>query len=347
MLGTVISLIFSADPRHGTPQIRKFFVFLIVLVIYSTYQRVEQVRTTVLLWGGIAALSAIRSLAQFASIYQKSEEAHANFYEFYVGSRITGFTSHWMTLGGEEMLVLLMLAAFLFFAPPSKWKAAGWAVSVLVVASMTLGFTRSIWLAAFIAGLFLVWFWKRWLVLAAPVLLAGALLVTPVRERLISTFRPHGDTDSNQFRLVVWRTGLNMIEAHPWLGLGPEEINVKKVFDQYVPADIGEPRPSGWYGHLHNIYIQYAAERGIPTMLMMMWLIGKMLYDFVRALRRGVEADRRWVLLGAIAVIIAVLVEGFAEYNLGDSEVLTVFLCSSTFGYVAARPGFGYVAART
>lgn len=122
---------------------------------------------------------------------------------------------------------------------------------------------------------------------------------------------------------------------------------MKKVFDQYVPADIGEPRPSGWYGHLHNIYIQYAAERGIPTMLMMMWLIGKMLYDFIRALRRGVEADRRWVLLGAIAVIIAVLVEGFAEYNLGDSEVLTVFLCSSTFGYVAARPGFGYVAART
>ena len=35
------------------------------------------------------------------------------FYEFYVGSRITGFMSHWMTFGGEEMVVLLLLVSYL------------------------------------------------------------------------------------------------------------------------------------------------------------------------------------------------------------------------------------------
>jgi putative inorganic carbon (HCO3(-)) transporter len=36
-----------------------------------------------------------------------------------------------------------------------------------------------------------------------------------------------------------------------------------------------------------------------------------------------------------IAVILAILAEGFLEYNLGDSEVLTLFLAATAFGYVA------------
>ncbi|MBV8817646.1 MAG: hypothetical protein JO022_04760, partial [Acidobacteriaceae bacterium] len=104
--------------------------------------------------------------------------------------------------------------------------------------------------------------------------------------------------------------------------------------DQWVPPDVPRPLPEGWYGHLHNIYLQYAAERGIPTMLMMMWLIGKVLYDFVRGLR-VVAPGVQFVLYGAIASIIAILAEGFLEYNLGDSEVLTLFLSVIAFGYVA------------
>jgi len=34
-------------------------------------------------------------------------------------------------------------------------------------------------------------------------------------------------------------------------------------------------------------------------------------------------------------VILAILAEGFLEYNLGDSEVLTLFLAVVAFGYVA------------
>jgi hypothetical protein len=43
------------------------------------------------------------------------------------------------------------------------------------------------------------------------------------------------------------------------------------------------------------------------------------------------------MLHGGIAVIIAILAEGFAEYNLGDSEVLTLFLAVVAFGYLAVE----------
>ncbi len=143
---------------------------------------------------------------------------------------------------------------------------------------------------------------------------------------------PRGEVDSNQHRAVLRETGFLMIRAHPWLGLGPEQI--KYQFDQWVPAD-ARPLPVGYYGHLHNIYLQYAAERGVPVLLVLLWLIAKALWDFGRALRRKLAPESRFILHGAIAVIIAILAEGFAEYNLGDSEVLTLFLAVLAFGYLA------------
>jgi O-antigen ligase len=334
MVGTILSLAFSVDPRSGTPQIRKFFVFLVLLVISSTFRKVSEIRAVVLIWAAVESLSAVRSLFQFLQKYQEAQARHEDFYKFYVGDRITGFMSHWMTFGGEEMVVLLMLVAFLFFAKSSRWKTAGIVSAAILFISLVLGFTRSIFLLGVPVGMmYLLWNWKRWTVLAVPaVAVIGVLSIGSLRERVVSVMQPHGERDSNMHREVTFRTGMRMIEAHPLLGLGPEQV--KAQFDKWVPADVSRPLPEGWYGHLHNIYLQYAAERGIPTMLAMMWLIGKVLFDFTRALRRK-AGEARFVLHGAIAVILAILAEGFLEYNLGDSEVLTLFLSVIAMGYVA------------
>ena len=74
-------------------------------------------------------------------------------------------------------------------------------------------------------------------------------------------------------------------------------------------------------------------------MLLMMWLLGMCLYDFWRGLR-GLPAGRsneRFLLQGAIATVIAIMVSGVFEFNLGDSEVLTVFLVTVAMGYLALQ----------
>ena len=172
------------------------------------------------------------------------------------------------------------------------------------------------------------------LLVPAAILLVFVVSPPVIRERFTSIVRPQ-KVDSNQFRMVTWRTGIRMIEAHPWLGLGPE--GVKYHFQEWVPPDVPRPLPEGWYGHLHNIYLQYAAERGIPTMLIMMWMLFQILFDFwkgLRALPPG-RNDRRFLLHGGIAMVLATMAEGFFEYNLGDSEVLTMFLVVVACGYVA------------
>jgi len=337
LLVTLISLAFSADPAAGLPQVRKFYVFLELLVVFSLLRSFRQVRWLFLTWAGIGAITAIRGFVQFAQKVQEAHRLGRNFYEFYVGERITGFTSHWNTYSAELMFSLIMLAALVLFGPPLRriwlWILCGALIAVAVV----LGETRGIWIAVAVAGLYLCWFWKRWLVMVAPLVLLAGIAIAPaaLRDRFTSIFKPKQGVDSNQFRVITWRTGIEMIKQHPILGLGPEGVKIH--FDEYVPADIPRPLPSGWYGHLHNIYLHYAAERGIPALIILMWMLLQILRDFWRglgALPPG-PGNRRYLLHGGIAVVLATMAEGVVELNLGDSEVLTMFLVVVACGYLA------------
>lgn len=336
--GTVVSMLLSVDPGSGKPQIRKFLLYFgIPLIVFSTVRTVERVKGVLLAMTAAMTLSAAWSFVQFAGKVEQARALGKPFYTYYTSERITGFVSHWMTLGGQEMMILLMAAGLLFFAFEKRWAPYLTAACAVILTSLVIGFTRSIWLGTLLGGIYLTWFWKRWWVLVLPVLLGMLILANPfeVRERAKSAFQPHGDTDSNQFRYVCRRAGFEMIKAHPWVGLGPEQV--KAQFLNWVPADVPRPLPTGWYGHLHSIYIHFAAERGIPTMLALICVFGKALFDFIRALRKGAGREERAVLHGAIAVLIGMLAVGFYEVNIGDSEVLTVFLVVLSFGYVAAE----------
>lgn len=338
MLCTVLSLAFSDDPADGLSQIRKFYVLLELLVVYATLRETVWVRRLFLAWIGAAGISALRGLVQFG---QKLQEAHAagrNFYEYYIDNRITGFMSHWMTYSAHLMFALIALAAFLLFSPAAKkriWLSL--LCGALMLAALALSFTRGVaFVAAPAAGLYLLWFWRPKALIAVPVLVGVGLLASPdwMRARVTSMFQP-SRLDSNEFRKVAWRTGWEMIRRHPVFGLGPERVKAR--FNEFVPPDIPRPLPSGWYGHLHNIYVHYAAERGIPAVLALLWFLGQMLLDFYRGARRlpPGRSDTRMALHAAAAAVVAVLVEGAFELNLGDSEVLTMFLAMAACGYAA------------
>jgi O-antigen ligase len=127
-----------------------------------------------------------------------------------------------------------------------------------------------------------------------------------------------------------------MIRAHPWFGLGPEMVG--KEFQRYVPENIPRPLPRGWYGHLHNIYLQYAAERGVPTLLMLLWLLTKALITWLMTVRRlPSDHPATWLLHGSIAALLGTLVIGTVEHNLGDSEVLLMTLSVICLGYLGTQ----------
>jgi putative inorganic carbon (HCO3(-)) transporter len=339
---TLVALAFSPDPRFGIPTVRKMVVYLMLLIVYSSVRTVAEAKWLALAWIVVGALTAGRGLVQYAADVAGAKAAHADFYHFYIADRIRGFMSHWMTFSGQELFILLLAAALLLFAPDiGKWGWLGLPCAAVVGIALILSDTRSVWIAAFAAGFYLLWQWRKWAALAMPALLALGLLVAPaaIQERVRSFNQPHGETDSNSQRIIVWRTGWQMIKAHPLVGVGPEEIRKTGVFDQYLPADVHRPLPDGNYQHLHNIYIHYAAECGVPAALFLTAALVMALLDFRRALGTlpPGRSDRRFLLQAAIASVIGVMVAGLMEKNLGDTEVLTMFLAIMCLGYLAAE----------
>jgi len=337
ILGTLISWLASGDPlSHGWPQIRKCYLFSEWLVVFSCLRDLKTVRRLFLTWAGIGAITALRGFVQFAGKVREAHRLGVHFYEYYTVQRITGFTSHWNTYSSEEMFALIMTGALLLFAPRARRNWVWIACGVLIAAAVILADTRGVWIASAVAAAYLVFCWRRWLCALIPVAIAAAYLAAPapLRERAASIVHP-ASIDSNRFRLIVWRAGLAMIEKHPLLGLGPD--GPKFHLQEYVPAAVWRSRPPGFYQHVHNVYLQWAADRGLPTTLAMLWLLVRMPIDFWRGLRAlpPGRSLRRFLLHGAIAVVLAVMVEGFVEYNLGDSEVLTMFLVATGCGYLA------------
>ena len=213
--GTLIATLLSADPWTGRTGVRKFYLMLLMMLVFTTFRKLSEVRWLVYVWTALMTASAIWSLVQFGHKYSEAAALHQNFYLYYTGERITGFQSHWMTLGGQEMNILLVIAAmWLMSRAASTWLLPACAV---IAVSLLAGYTRSIWLGAAVAGLYLIWNWKRWAVLVAPLPVMVLLLANPadIRERAVSVFVPHGDTDSNRFRVVCRRVGAEIVKAHP------------------------------------------------------------------------------------------------------------------------------------
>lgn len=344
---TLVALAFSPDPAFGLPSVRKMVIYLTLLIVYSAVRTMKEAQWLTFAWMGAGTLTAVLGLVQYATDVAKANAAHQDFYKFYIADRIRGFMSHWMTFSGQELYILLLILAFLLYGPRKTryfWLAlpAGLAVGIALVLSQT----RTVWVAAAVACFYLLWGWKKLAACALPVVLALGLLLAPraIQERVRSfdPNSPHGELDSNAHRKIVWLTGWQMIKAHPITGVGPEEIRKPSVFYAYLPPTTPRPLPDGDYQHLHNIYIHYAAECGIPAAIFLTGALVLALLDFHRAMRTlpAGRSMRRFLLSAAMACVMGTMIGGLFEKNLGDTEVLTMFLAIASLGYLAVLPEF-------
>ena len=107
---------------------------------------------------------------------------------------------------------------------------------------------------------------RDWRILLGIVVVgAGALLVDPVlADRLLSVFT-RVDT-SSEMRIAFWESTIAMVMDHPFLGIGwGMYFMVYPEYDFYLqgaPVQIV---------HAHNMYLNYAAEIGIPGALSFLW----------------------------------------------------------------------------
>lgn len=334
MLWTLASAAASPDPAAAAPQLKKFFVFLMVPVVAAAFRTADGARKLAEAWFVAAAAAVAAGIFQFGRAAQRISASGLDFTEAYVSDRITGFFSHWMTFSQAVLLVFVALVSYLVFARRRPGRGVWLLLAGWLAAGLALSYTRSVWLALVAVCLyFLAVRRPRALLLVPPALAAGFYLAPhSIQQRAASI-----NAAANPARIVMWRTGLRMIAAHPWFGVGPQQVGPR--FGEFQPDDVTE-LPPAYYGHLHNVYIHYAAERGIPAALIVLWLFAKIVFDLTRALRSPPrpDGDRRFLLHAGIAGTLAAAAVSCFDVSLGDSEVLGVYLGLVAIAYNGVDP---------
>jgi putative inorganic carbon (HCO3(-)) transporter len=174
-------------------------------------------------------------------------------------------------------------------------------ITALLALALYLSFSRGAWLGAVAAiGAMIAFVPRRWwigvgLVAMAVALLVGlssaGLLPSSISERLadagdilqIRDVRGVAINDANYAlieRQAHWQAAINMLTEHPWTGVGFS--NYQPVYEQY--RLLNWPMP---LGHAHNIYLNIAAETGIPGLISYLILWATIFVVTLQKIRRS------------------------------------------------------------
>ena len=328
---TLIAAFASSNVSLSLTGSKRFYLFLLVpivpLVLYGK-DRVSWIYKAIFV---VAVISSLRGLAQFAANPDRD-----------LLHRITGFMSQWMTFSGLLMLALVLLISYGLTEGIRKHK---WIIpaAFCIVLALLLSQTRNAWMGA-IAGVTILVLMQRpraFIVLLAAVL-ACYFLSPATRQRVKSGMDPNDPNTKN--RIELFQTSLRLIRDNPYFGVGPK--NVKHEALKYRGDN--NHYPDWMYQHMHNNLLQIAAETGIPGLLIWLWFMVRLAWDSLGCYRFAKsrlfpedESTRREALMASSAALAswaALMVAGMAEYNFGDSEVLTLFLFIMSAPYVFTAP---------
>lgn len=242
------------------------------------------------------------------------------------------------------------MAAYLEMTVPIAGALAVWSLSqrglrspttvglfaVTGIGSATLALTQSrggllgAAAAALVIALFLG---RRWRVTALATLAVVALLtaLTPVgrsaSDRFVSSFTSFGsqvETTSStwavQERVAHWKAGLQMLEDHPFSGVGAGNFNANFRNDTVVWR-FRIPR-----GHAHNDLIQMGAQAGYPGLIAYLAVLFTAGVRIIRSARGHELTQERALAIGALGVLTAVIVHGQFDYLHGLSLNLAFVL---------------------
>jgi O-antigen ligase len=262
--------------------------------------------------------------------------------------RYSGFYSQIITYA-EVLQMIASLVLGLFIALDRKRSKTG-TILILCLAAMVftllLTFTRASQ-AAFLASaaaMFLIFGNLRMILISTAVIvpLAFGGLVIMERTRNVGFF-DQKETSVN-YRQTIYREGFDLWTSGTrnfLLGVGMD--STKRFAKEWHLFDNGRLQ----MGHFHSTPLQLLVERGLPALVLWLWILclyGGMLLKGLRFKFQNSKSEdqkpktedrienpkptdwqRRGIILGCFGGLIGFFVSSLVNYSLGDGEVAMVF----------------------
>ena len=306
---SLVSSILSVNPEMSLMDSRDLLLFLVVPLVYTAVSKKKDLDLVVYALLASALGSTLYSLYYY-------------FFLAYPGERVKGFMGHYMTQAGLLLLFGSLALGMVFFGR-GKIRILWGAGLGLAAAALVMTLTRSGWIGLAVGLCLILLLWKPKTLILVPVLAGLVFVVSPqtVKKRALSIFSLRGT--SNRERVQYFNAGIKIIGDFPLFGTGPDTVDM--VF-QNPKYGLGESAKRNV--HLHNNFLQIAAERGIAALAA--WSVF-IVWAFVQLLKlvtnkANPKSSPHPLAAGGLAALAAFVVAGLFEYNFGDSEVVTLLL---------------------
>ncbi|MFN2577118.1 MAG: O-antigen ligase family protein [Pyrinomonadaceae bacterium] len=254
--------------------------------------------------------------------------------------RATGFYNHWTTYA-ESLQLIGSLTLGLFVALPRKRNRNGlWLGMAMagIAGALLFSVTRASWLSFLLSGLLIaaLGLSRRALIVVAacavPLVLAGLFVLH--NKRNVGFF--DRKDDSIAWRQKIWHEGFQLLVNNPrHLAVGVGMDSIKAHWREWDLFEGGQLP----MGHMHSDYLQIGLERGVPTLIAWLVLLGTYARMLWLARRRISKEDwiERGIVLGALGGLVGFMTSGVVHYNWGDSEVVMIFYLIMGFSLVVDR----------
>ena len=310
-LASFVAVANAYDVSYSYSSLKKLLEFLIFFWVLNCV-RDNNLRNSLFL-----TLITSATLAGLFGLYQYWQDFNLTPSGTISLNRIEGSLSTYMTFSGLLMLAgVTALSWVMFQKPAQRWV---WASVVIITSCLLLTLTRQAWFGFLIALVFLIFFWRKKVLLLIPIILLITYIASPLstQKRVKDMFS--GEDATFGMRVALWKGGWKIFKDYPLTGCGFRCVDL--VNSQY-------PDPTGYvarYRGMHNNLIQVAVDTGIlgATAWLGIWFcFFRFLYH--KAIDLGKNVFEHWSIFGSSAAVLAFLAAGFFETNFYDSEVAMV-----------------------
>ena len=239
--------------------------------------------------------------------------------------RASGWTRHYETFA-ELIQIIAQLAlgfalAHLRNHGPNKYFRIALVAVLILTAGLVFTAMRTVIVAFVIGACLIAWrslrgTYKVVFTFALFFVLAfGAVVVWQTRARDALLL----DDPSSELRFEVAKVGLSRIPLHPIFGHGMDAM--KQHWNEW-----GFPGKDML--HLHSTPLQLAFDRGLPMLVLWVWMMALFWTDIARSERTAADRSDTHVygiLLGGLGALTGLLASSLVNYNYGDGEVAMLF----------------------
>ena len=239
--------------------------------------------------------------------------------------RASGWTRHYETFADVLQIIAQLALGFalahLRNHGPNKYFRIALVATALLALGLAFTAMRTVIVAFALGACVIAWRSLRGAYKVAfvfglfAVIAFGAVVVSQTRA---SDALALGDP-SSMLRFQVARVGLSRIPLHPVFGHGMDAMKLHWTEWGFPGKDML---------HLHSTPLQLAFDRGLPLLILWLWMMALFWTEIASAQKRAADLSDTHlygILLGGLGGLTGFLASSLVNYNYGDGEVAMLF----------------------